>query len=78
MSTFTINTKDLGAITFFVARDGGYVFADLNGQSGTLGRQICSGGSTMGSTLTSSIAGLPQVARTWNRQRRARLLRTGF
>ena len=28
-----------------------YIYADLNGQPGCLGRQICNGGSLMGSTL---------------------------
>ena len=29
-----------------------YIYADLNGQPGTLGRQICEAGCTMGSTMT--------------------------
>lgn len=52
MQDFTINSRKLNkAITF--SRPGkSYIFADLNGQSGTLGNQICRGGSTMGSTLS--------------------------
>lgn len=45
--------KHRRTITF--SRPGsGYIFADLNGQPGTLGNQICSGGSTMGNTLSYS------------------------
>lgn len=29
-----------------------YIYADTNGQSGTLGRQICAGGYLMGDTLS--------------------------
>jgi hypothetical protein len=51
---FTIlGGKKLGRITF--SRPfGGYIYADLNGQSGALGIRICYGGKTTGNTLAYS------------------------
>ena len=50
----TINSRKLGSpVTFYAPSSGGYVFVDLNGQPGTLGQQICSGGGVdYGSTLS--------------------------
>lgn len=46
----TIKSRTYGPITF--SRPGSYyIYADLNGKSGTLGTQICAGGTTMGGTL---------------------------
>jgi len=67
----TINSRILGKkVTFFIGNDGGgYVFTDLfNGRSGTLGKQICHGGSTLGETIEADEHGLSAVARRWFRQ----------
>ena len=48
---FTIKSRKLGQdITFSRAGDY-YIYVDLNGKPGTLGRQICEGGSLMGDTI---------------------------
>lgn len=47
----TIDSKKLGKKVTFSRPGGGYVFADLNGKGGTLGKQICKGGSLGGSTI---------------------------
>jgi hypothetical protein len=66
----TINSRKLGR-TFTFSRPGGsYVFADLNGQPGTLGRQICDGGATIGSTISysgSDEATFERICRRWYR-----------
>lgn len=49
----TITTRNHGNITFFRPNSGGYIWADLNGKPGTLGEQICQGGSTRGDCLSS-------------------------
>ena len=47
----TIKSRILDtSITF--SRPGGYIYADLNGQAGTLGNRICEGGSTAGRPIT--------------------------
>ncbi len=48
---FTINSKKFNKLVEFSRPGNAYIFVDLNGQPGTLGNQICSGGSTMGSTM---------------------------
>ena len=48
---FTINSKKLGRTIVFSIPGSAYIYADLNGKPGTLGEQICSGGSVGGSTL---------------------------
>ena len=52
MQNFTINSRKLNKTITFSRPGKSYIFADLNGQPGTLGNQICQGGSTMGSTLS--------------------------
>ncbi len=68
----TISSLKLGrAFTFFCACDGdrdAYVYVDVNGQPGTLGRQICSGGRLMGSTLRATEASFESTCRNWMRQ----------
>jgi len=49
---FTINSKKLGKEIEFSIPGKSYIFVDLNGKPGTLGEQICKGGSTMGSTIS--------------------------
>lgn len=50
----TIKSRKLGRTITFSRPGSSYIYADLNGQSGTLGKQICQGGSTMGSTISYS------------------------
>ena len=50
----TIKSKKLGKTITFSRPGTGYIYADLNGNSGTLGKQLCEGGGTMGSTLSYS------------------------
>jgi hypothetical protein len=71
MARTTINTHNVGPLTFFAPDGGGYVRLESPGKSGTLGQQICEGGDTMGSTLTANASNLGAVARRWLRQRRA-------
>ena len=49
---FTINSRRLEKIVTFSTPGTSYIYVDLNEQSGTLGNQICEGGSTAGSTMT--------------------------
>lgn len=51
---FTINSKKIRKLVEFSRPGSSYLFVDLNGQSGTLGKQICYGGSFMGDTLAYS------------------------
>ena len=47
----TIKSRKLGRdVTFSIPGDR-YIYADLNGESGTLGEQICYGGELSGTTL---------------------------
>ena len=79
MARITINTRDAGALTFFVRDDqAGYVYLESPNRSGTLGQQICDGGGTMGNTLRADSATLATVARRWNKQRRARAVQRGY
>lgn len=47
-----IKSRKLGRTLTFSRPGTSYIYVDLNGQSGTLGNQICRGGATMGSTLS--------------------------
>lgn len=59
---FTINSRKLGRpITFFCGGSAGYIYADLNGQQGTLGKQLCKGGALVGSTLYHAKNGLNEA-----------------
>lgn len=71
MARTTINTRNVGALVFYVPDDGGYVRLESPGRRGTLGQQICNGGGTLGSTLTADENTLAFVARRWLKQRRA-------
>jgi hypothetical protein len=63
----TINTRDHGEVTFFTPDNGGYVWVDLNGRPGTLGRQICDRGGLMGSTISyrGTEDGFERLCRRW-------------
>ena len=50
---FTIKSRKYNKdITFFIGNGTSYIYVNLNGMSGTLGNQICDGGSLRGSTLS--------------------------
>lgn len=71
MARITINTRDVGPLSLYVPDSGGYVRLDHGRDHGTLGQQICEGGRTLGNTLKADSSSLAQVARQWNKQRRA-------
>lgn len=48
---FTIKSRKMNTDITFTRPGGEYIFADLNGQYGTLGVQICDGGRTLGDTI---------------------------
>ena len=50
----TIKSRKMNQTLTFSRPGSEYVYADLNGKSGTLGNQICHGGKTSGSTITYS------------------------
>lgn len=65
-----LNSKALGKIITFSRPGSSYVYADFNGQPGTLGNQICHGGGMMGSTITydgSEQAEFEKICRNWFR-----------
>lgn len=72
---FTIKSRKLNrTLTFNCAADAedpkhkyGYIWVDLNGQPGCLGRQICEGGCLMGNTLMATEETFEQVCRNWYR-----------
>lgn len=66
----TINSRKLGRVITFSRPGPSYIYADLNGQSGTLGRQICDGGRTMGSTIAydgNDQTRFEEICRRWYR-----------
>jgi hypothetical protein len=69
MSTFTINSKDHGEISFFMqgaeSDESHYVFLG----SSSLGQQLCSGGKLGGSTITATPETFESVCRKWHKQR---------
>ena len=71
MARFTIKTRTNGEMDFFVPDDGGYVRLESFAKTGTLGRQICTGGGFSGNTLTANAKTLESVARRWYRSYRA-------
>src|SRR5690554_1777359 len=65
-----INSRKLGRTITFSRPGSSYIFADLNGQPGTLGNQICRDGSTTGSTLSysgDSQEEFERICRNWYR-----------
>lgn len=65
-----IKSLKLGRTITFSRPSLGYIYADLNGHSGTLGRQICRGGKTFGSALFYSgddQAEFESICRRWYR-----------
>ena len=65
-----IKSEKLGKTITFSRPGSSYIYADLNGQAGTLGNQICSGGKTTGSTISydgSDEAEFAAICRRWYR-----------
>lgn len=76
----TINSKTLKREITFSIPGKRHIYADLNGQPGTLGQQICKGGDTMGSTLSYSgnnQAEFDAICRKWYRAHVRNLKRWG-
>lgn len=64
----TIKSRKLGRdLIFYVNRNGGYVYVNLNNRPGTLGDQICYGGKLSGSTVQTAPAGFCGVCKKWYR-----------
>jgi len=77
--TYTIKSKLLGeALTFFIPREGGYVYLERGARHGTLGDQICDGGDFRGATLSATPETLRDVAQRWYRQRIGWMKREGL
>lgn len=62
---FTINSRDHGAISFWMSGDAGYVFLESEGKPGSLGSQICRGGGFSGSTITANAENFERICRNW-------------
>ena len=69
MKTLTINSRTLKQKITFSRPGGGYIYADLNGLSGVLGKQICDGGEVAGNTIycAGDDATLARICRKWFR-----------
>jgi len=48
----TVKSRKLGKTITFSRPGAQYIFVNLNGQPGTLGKQICEGGFLLGETMT--------------------------
>lgn len=60
----TIHSRKLNRdITFSLIGD--YVYVDLNGKEGCLGKQICKGGYLMGSTIQATDENFERVCKNW-------------
>lgn len=65
-----ITSRKLDRTITFSRPGSSYIYADLNGQSGTLGKQICRGGRAMGDTLSydgDDQGEFERICRTWYR-----------
>lgn len=49
-----IKSRKLDQVLTFSIPGSGYIYVDANGKEGTLGNQICQGGSLSGSTISYS------------------------
>lgn len=66
-----IRSRKLGKVLEFSRPGRGYIYVNINGGSGTLGRQICSGGKLTGSTIAyygDDTEGFERICRRWYRQ----------
>lgn len=68
MASYTIKSRHLGEVTFFVPDSGGYVRVENGKNHGTLGTQICVGGRFRGPTVIATPDTLAIVARRWWKQ----------
>lgn len=78
MANFEITSRTHGTISFFMPDNGGYVRLESVGNSGTLGKQICTGGDFMGSTISATPATFESACRRWHKQRLAAIREYGM
>ena len=68
----TIKSRKLNKdVTFFknnYAKELCYIFVDLNGKKGTLGKQICKGGYLQGGAITSTDQDFEKICKRWLNQ----------
>lgn len=65
---FTIHSRKLGRDLTFSRPGSGYIYVDINGQPGTLGKQICYGGGFIGATMSysgDSQESFDTICRSW-------------
>lgn len=55
------------SLTYHMNGDKGYIYADLNGEPGTLGLQICKGGQLSGATINANHRDFHRKVRAWHR-----------
>ena len=68
---YTHHSRKLNLDITFSRPGSGYIYADLNGEQGTLGRQICHGGEIMGPTISyrgDSYKRFAIICQKWARQ----------
>lgn len=66
----TIQSKKLGRPLTFSRPGESYIFVDINGYPGTLGKQICKGGDTIGNTIEysgSDYSEFKRICQNWYR-----------
>ena len=68
----TIKSRKLNKdVTFFknnYAKGLCYIFVDLNGKKGTLGKQMCKGGYLQGEAITSTDQDFEKICKRWLNQ----------
>lgn len=73
MNELTITSRKTGeTFTFWMPTDGGFIWRTYPGRPGTLGEQICQGGSMMGFTLSATPETFERVCRNWYRAHQRR------
>lgn len=67
----TIKSRKLNkTVTFFKLsfKETSYIWVDLNGKKGTLGKQICKGGYLQGEAITSTDQDFEKICKRWLNQ----------
>ena len=72
MTRLVIKSRILGEQSFFMPDNGGYIRLESEGRSGTLGAQICEGGTFRGDTISASPTTFESECRKWHRTRLAK------
>jgi len=68
---YSIKSRKLKREIVFSKRsntEDGYIFVNLNGKDGYLGKKICKGGYITGETITASDTDFKKVCKKWLRQ----------